>query len=173
MKVVAVSLSMAGLILIGSCAEKSSYSGDGRLIDNGVTAPDHRYVIEVGKVDLARVGSATFKMAGLPRNYFVVGLQIPAGALSASGHRDSPADVSLEVVREQGSMVALVIAPLREWTWSNPRHETAAFVYLRESARSYFDSFTEHRYLVKVTVNVPDPSIPAGTLIVLKSAGWK
>lgn len=173
MKVAVFSLSMAALILMGSCAEKSSYSGDGRLIDNGVTAPDHRYVIEVGKVDLSQLGSATFKMAGLPRNYFVVGLQIPASAIGIGEHRDSPADVSLEVVREQGSMVALVIAPLREWTWSNPKHQAAAFVYLRDSARSYFDSFTEDRYLVKVTVNVPDSTIPAGALIVLKSAGWK
>ncbi len=173
MKVAAFGLLMAGLTLVGGCAEKSSYSGDGRLIDHGVTAPDHRYVIEVGKVDLSRVGSATFKMTGLPRNYFVIGLQIPASVVGTDEHRDTPADVSLEVVREQGSMVALVIAPLREWTWSNLTHEAASFVYLRDSARSYFDSFTEHRYLVKVTVNVPDATIPEGTLIVLKSAGWK
>lgn len=174
MKLILILALLASITLLSACSKPIAYSGDGRLIDNGVTAPDHRYVIEVGNVDLARSGSFSFKMAGLPGSYFVVGLQIPVRSNQGSGeHPATPANVSLEIVKEQGDMVALVIAPLHDWTWSNPQHTDSAFVYLRESPRSYFDAFTENRYLVKVTVNVPDPSIAAGSLIVLKSAGWK
>lgn len=164
----------AAALLLGACAKQIAYSGDGRLIDNGLTAADHRYVVEVGSVDIARKGAITFKMAGLPRTYFVVGLQVPDGLDRGSGGgAPTPADVSIEVIQENYGMVALITAPLRDWTWPNPKTGDPRFVYLRRSSGSYFDAFTEARYDLNVVVNVADPSIPVGSLVVLKSAGWK
>lgn len=164
----------AAMLLLGGCSNETAYSGDGRLIDNGVTAADFRYVIEIGSVDLGRKGSTRFKMAGLPRTYFAVGLQVPGGVdRGSAGNAVTPADVSLEITQENYGMVALITAPLRDWTWLNPKPGEPTFVYLRRSSGSYFDAFTEARYRLDVVVNVPDPSIPAGSLVVLKSAGWK
>ncbi|MGA2708746.1 MAG: hypothetical protein ACLQJ0_11475 [Steroidobacteraceae bacterium] len=167
-------VAVTAILLLGGCSKEIAYSGDGRLIDNGLTAADHRYVIEVGPVNFTRKGSMTFKMAGLPRTYFVVGIQVPGGVDRGSGATAStPADVSLELTQENYGMVALVTAPLRDWTWSSPKAGESTFVYLRHSSLSYFDAFTEARYQLNVVVNIPDPSIPAGSLVVLKSAGWK
>ncbi|MGA2776695.1 MAG: hypothetical protein ABSF94_04000 [Steroidobacteraceae bacterium] len=164
----------AAMLLLGACSKQIPYSGDGRLIDNGFAAADHRYVIELGSLDLTRKGSRNFVMAGLPRTYFVVGLQIPGGINRGSdASAATPADVSIEVTQENYGMVALITAPLRDWTWANPKPGEPTLVYLRRSSRSYFDAFTEARYQVNVVVNVPDPSIPEGSLVVLKSAGWK
>jgi len=162
------------MAVIHGCSQPNTYFGDGRLIDYGPTAPDHRYVIEIGPIDLSQTGTRTFNMTGLPRTYFVMGLQIPLRAADRiSGNVTTPANVSLDLVRRPGDMVAMVTTPLRDWTWSNPKGEDKAFAYLRQSPRAYFDAFTEHHYELTVTVNVPDPSIPAGTLVELKSAGWK
>ena len=162
------------LVLLGGCAKEVNYSGDGQLIDHGLTAADHRYVVEVGSVDLSHAGSTRFKLVGLPRTYFVIGLQVPGGVdRGSAGSAATPADVSLEMTQEDYGMVALITAPLRDWTWLNPKLGEPTFVYLRRSSGSYFDAFSEARYRLDVVVNVPDPSIPAGSIVVLKSAGWK
>lgn len=167
-------IAAVAILLLGGCSNEVGYSGDGRLIDNGVTAADHRYVIEVGAIDLSRKGAATFRMSGIPRTYYALGLQVPDGADRGAGASTStPADVSLEMTQEGYGMVALITAPLRDWTWLNPKPGEPTFVYLRRASGSYFDAFTEARYRLDVVVNVPDPSIPAGSLVVLKSAGWK
>jgi hypothetical protein len=162
------------IMLLAGCSQSIPYAGDGRLIDNGVTAKDTRYIVEAGSVDLSRAGTATFRMSGLPRTFFVVGLQVPVRAdRAATLAGTTPADVSLQVYQENHGMAALITTPLRDWTWSRSARQDAAFVYLPQSPRSYFDAFAEARYQVTVTVNVPDPSIPAGSLVVFKSAGWK
>ena len=73
-------IAAVAILLLGGCSNEVGYSGDGRLIDNGVTAADHRYVIEVGAIDLSRKGAATFRMSGIPRTYYALGLQVPDGA---------------------------------------------------------------------------------------------
>ena len=164
----------AALVLLGGCAKEASYSGDGRLIDHGLTAADHRYVVEVGAVDLSHAGSTRFKLKGLPRTYFAIGLQVPGGVdRGSAGTAVTPADVSLEMTQLDYGMVALITAPLRDWTWLNPKLGEPTFVYLRRSSGSYFDAFSEAQYRLDVVVNVPDASIPAGSIVVLKSAGWK
>jgi len=161
------------LVSATACSQHDQYTGDGRLIDYGVTAAVTRYVAEVGQVDLTRTGSATFKLSGLPRTYFVIGLQMPVHAdPAADGHLHTAADVSFEVVRDDYGMVAVVTSPLREWTLSNPLHGDSTFVYLRR-AQSYFDAFPEAHYRLTVTVNVADPTLPHTSWVVLKSAGWK
>ena len=164
----------AAIGLLAACAKHQPFAGDGRLIDHGVTAPDQRYEIEFGPVDLSRVGTTHFRMRGLPDTYFVVGLQFPRPAdAGGTAAPTTPADVSIQVYQENHGMAALVTTPLRDLKWLPSKQKDSVFAYLPQSPRSYFDAFSEARYQLTVTVNVPDPALPRGALAVLKSAGWK
>jgi hypothetical protein len=165
--------SATAMLLLVACQQSVDYAGDGRLIDHGPAAADNRYVIEAGAVDLSRKGTATFKMTGIPRDYFVIGLQLSGRpALAVDGSVLTQANVSIELIREDFGMVALIAGPLRDWTWSGL--ETAsAFAYQRQASRSYFDAFPEAHYRLSVTVNIPDPTIRGKSLLVLKTGGWK
>jgi hypothetical protein len=166
-------LPTAAAVLLACCGRETPYTGDGRLIDEGLTDANNRYVIEVGRIDLGRPGAAIFSMSGIPDTYFVIGLQIPAApGRNAGVAADSPADVSLELTRVPDGMVALITGPLRDWTGPPPQPGGPAFVYQKRPS-SFFDAFVEAHYRLNVSVNVPDPAIPPGTLIVFKSAGWK
>jgi hypothetical protein len=166
-------ISLTATLLLGACQQSVDYVGDGRLIDHGPAAAENRYVIEAGPVDLSRKGTANFKMTGIPRDYFVIGLQLrghPARAVD--GSVQTPANVSIELIREDFGMVALIAGPLRDWTWSGP-DGGSAFVYQRQASRAYFDAFPEAHYRLSVTVNIPDPAFAGGSQLVLKTGGWK
>jgi hypothetical protein len=168
-----LTLFSATAMLLVACQKSVDYAGDGRLIDHGPAAAENRYVIEAGPVDLSRKGTANFKMTGIPRDYFVIGLQLRGHpARAADGSVQTPANVSIELIREDFGMVALIAGPLRDWTWSS-LETGSAFVYQRQASRSYFDAFPEAHYRLSVTVNIPDPDIAGGSLLVLKTGGWK
>jgi hypothetical protein len=165
--------SATALLLLGACQKSIDYAGDGRLIDHGPAAADNRYVIEAGPVDLSRQGTVSFTMTGIPRDYFVIGLQLSGRpARAADGTVLTPANVSIELIREDFGMVALIAGPLRDWTWSGP-DSGSTFAYQRQASRSYFDAFPEAHYRLSVTVNIPDPNIHDGSLLVMKTGGWK
>lgn len=165
--------SATAMLLLAGCQQSADYAGDGRLIDHGPAAADNRYVIEAGAVDLSRKGTVSFKMSGIPRDYFVIGLQLSGRpARAADGSVQTPANVSIELIREDFGMVALIAGPLRDWTWSAP-DTGPAFVYQRQASRSYFDAFPEAHYRLSVTVNIPDPAFDGRSLLVLKTGGWK
>ncbi len=164
----------AGIALLTACSKDFKYSGDGRLIDNGWMSAHERYVVELGRVDLGRTGSVKFKMAGLPPNYFVMGLRVPGRVdRGSSGGAATPADVAVELYRQKFGVITMLTGPLDKWTWSVPKRGDSAFVYQRQGSQSYFDAFTEAHYQVTVTVNTPDPSIPAGTELVMMGGGWR
>jgi hypothetical protein len=161
-------------ILLGACSKSIPYTGDGRLVDHGWTAAHDRYVVELGPLDLTRTGSTTFRIAGLPATHFVVGLQVPVAAEKAqSADSGTPADVALQLIHLPAEQVLIITGPLRGLTWSGPLNGSTSFVYRRESYGSYFDSDPRATYQLRVVVNTPDPSIPAGSLVVLKSGGWQ
>jgi hypothetical protein len=174
MKPLVRTLLPAMLALVAGCSQDIAYTGSGRLIDNGWRAPDYRYVVELGALDLTRPGTATFKIAGLPKAHYVVGLQIPLAADQGSS-ADSivVADVALQLMRLPGGQVLIITGPLRRLTWAGPPHEASSFVYRRELYESFFDAEPGDTFELRVVVNTPDQSIPPGSKVVLKSGGWK
>jgi hypothetical protein len=166
-------MALAAVALLGGCS-KQEYAGDGRLIDRGWTQAHERYWAEVAVLDLTRTGSQTYRMTGLPPTLTVLGLQVPGRVDRGSGGgTPTTADVSLELTQENYGVVALITGPLRDWSWAPSAEADSAFAFQPKASSSYFDAFSDVHYRLKVTVNVADPAIPAGTLVVMKSGGWK
>ena len=174
MKPLVRTLLTATLVLSAGCSQDIAYTGSGRLIDNGWTAPDYRYVVELGALDLTKPGSATFRIAGLPKAHYVVGLQIPLAAdQGSSADSGIVADVALQLMRVPAEQVLIITGLLRSLTWTGGRHEASSFVYRRELYESYFDAEPGDTFELRVVVNTPDRSIPPGSKVLLKSGGWK
>jgi hypothetical protein len=165
---------LLSMTALSACSASSTYSGDGRLIDNGITAANDRFVVELGYVDLTRPGSKTFRIAGLPKTNFVVGIQVPIAVLHGM---DAPAeitsDVSFELVGPVDKRIFSAAGPLRSWTWSGPIHGSSSFVYHRAPSESYFDAAPAEEYQLHVIVRTPDPTMTTKALVLLKSGGWK
>jgi hypothetical protein len=162
------------MTLLSACSASDKYSGDGRMVDNGVTAANERYVVELGYVDLTKIGSHTFRIAGLPKANFVIGLQIPVVTTNgAEAAATTTADVSIKLIGPTQEIIVDVAGPLSEWTWSGPLHATSNFIYKREPLKSYFDATPSTEYHLRVDVRTVDRATGTRALVVLKSGGWK
>jgi hypothetical protein len=168
-------LLLISLLVLGSCApEPPPYSGDGHLADQGFTAPDHRYVADIGAVDLTRTGSAVFHFSGLPKAHYVIGLQVPVPAARGAGADSSVvADVALQLVRIGEGQVLIITGPLRELDWASEPTPASSFVFRRKDYEAYFDAEPKEHYELRVVVNTADAAVPPGTRVMVKSGGWK
>jgi hypothetical protein len=165
------------------------YAGDGRLVDHGPNAAIRRYVVDLGTIDLATEGSRTFSMAGLPREEFVVGLQVHALTAPASvlyDVRPLRPVVRLEIFDARDASIFVEELPLHEWTWSGRSGERSdAFVYVRGDERvladrradgpcSCFVSSSGGRYRARFTVVRPEPTAPGYEVVAQAfGGGWK
>jgi hypothetical protein len=174
MKIPMLPLLTAATVLLTGCSQDVAYKGPGLFIDRGWWDPDHHYVVELGVLDLTRTGSTTFRFTGLPQAHYVVGLQIPLPA-DKGGAPDSTllADVALQLMRVGEGQVLIITGPLRSLNWSPEPKSSSSFVYRHDMYESYFDASPAESYELRVDVNTPDPSVPPGSKLVLKSAGWK
>jgi hypothetical protein len=164
----------AVIALLAGCSQDIAYKGPGRFINQGWWNPEHHYVVELGALDLTKTGSMTFRFTGLPKAHYVLGLQIPLSA-DKGGAPDSSlvADVALQLMRKGLGQVLIITGPLRSLNWSPEPASSTSFVYRHDFYESYFDGNPDESYELRVDVNTPDPSIPPGSKVVLKSGGWK
>ena len=170
-----LALLSGSLALLAGCApEPPPYSGDGRLTDQGLTAPDHRYIADIGAIDLTHTGETIYHFAGLPKAHYVIGLQVPVAATRGAG-ADSQvtADVALQLMRIGEGQVLIVTGPLRSLDWASEPTPDASFVFRRKDYESYFDAEPKEHYELRVVVNTPDAGIAPGTRVSVKSGGWK
>jgi hypothetical protein len=164
----------AMIALLAGCSQDIAYIGPGRFINKGWWNPEHHYVVELGALDLTKTGSIIFRFTGLPKAHYVIGLQIPLSA-DKGGAPDSTlvADVALQLMRKGLGQVLIVTGPLRSLNWSPEPTSATSFVYRHDYYESYFDANPDESYELRVDINTPDPSIPPGSKVVLKSGGWK
>ena len=156
------------------------YRGDGEFVDHGPGAAIRRYVLDLGKLDLATTGSREFSLAGLPAEELTVGLQVVARAEPREALYDtSPlgATLRLELVDEHGNALIAEEAPLTAWTWSGTGGEKSwSFVYLRgdTGGDSSFTARPGGSYKATFTVVRPDPGA-AGYVVTARAfgGGWK
>ena len=165
---------IAIIALLAGCSQDIAYKGPGRFINKGWWDPQHHYVVELGALDLTKTGATTFHFTGLAKSHYVIGLQIPLPA-DKGGAPDSTlvADVALQLMRVGQGQVLIITGPLRRLNWSSEPTPLSSFVYRHDLYESYFDANPDESYELRIDVNTPDPSIPAGSMVVLKSGGWK
>lgn len=106
-----------------------SYTGDGHFQDRSCLAPEPRYTLRLGAVDLSKKSSYTYMMKGLPEDYFTIGFRIvdPASAPQASSSiqphigetRPINPQIRLSLSNEQKLTVIDIAGAVRhEWVWS-------------------------------------------------------
>jgi hypothetical protein len=109
----------AVLLCLAGCAR---YTGDGRLVDNGVLNYASRYELDLGPVDLTRLGQQCFNLSGLPRAEFNAGLDIvESEGFAVSGPMpDHAVSAHLKLTTELGEMVIDETGPISTWTRQTP-----------------------------------------------------
>jgi hypothetical protein len=162
----------ACLVLAIGCDSVTQYSGDGRMVDNGRGAATDRYIVDLGEVSLRSPASFTFRLSNLPKESFVVGLQLRAKSPTLDSKFIAPL-VSLSL-RENGKPVFSKEARLSEWTWSVPSGHDTAFVYGRGEPDTKFNAVAGRTYELVIAIKEPDRSTADYSASLLaKSAGWK
>jgi hypothetical protein len=162
-------------LLASGCDNTRNYTGDGKLIDNGIFSATDRYVLDLGPVSFASAGAKTYRIENLPAEKFVIGIHIkrPSGSPTFIDGQPINAVVALELRDENGNVVARREAPLKEWTWSVPSTDEWAFIYGEGTQHTFF---TPGRGAIRLTFVVvqPDPrAVVYAPVLVAKSGGWK
>lgn len=158
------------------CNPMAQYTGDGKLTDLGPSAATDRYVLDLGPIPLKTPTSMTFKLTNLPKEEFVIGIEIRLPA--SSGGKIDPDSinpvVSLTLLGEDGKALITKEGKLSDWTWSIHSPGSNAFVYGRGESETYFTPVPGKRYELILNVKQPDRSTVSYTaLLVAKSGGWK
>ena len=163
--------------LLMGCSASNDYSGDGQMIDNGPFAATDRYVVDLGPIDLTSQGKRSYRLANLPSENVVCGVELSA---APSSHvqwdkKQMDASISMDIVGSGGEVLMHVAGPLRDWTWSmDVTGATSVFLYVRGSPGSFFTPTKGGSYRLDVSVNDPDVAHPdIKATLKLKSGGWK
>jgi hypothetical protein len=162
-------------VLAVGCDSASSYTGDGKLIDNGFLSATDRYVLDLGPVTVASANVRTYRIVNLPAEKFVIGISVKRPPASRSFIDAHPinAVVAVELREENGNVLARREAPLKEWTWSVPSTDEWAFIYGEGTQHTFF---TPGRGALTLTFSVvtPDPQANVyAPVLVAKTGGWK
>lgn len=161
--------------IVTGCYRVSRYTGDGQLIDNGMNAATNRYVLNLGQIDLTQQGVQIFRIVGLPNINFGAGLEMIAfdnGSIVEWGTVNPT--LAIKLTDPDGRCVFMREAPLNIWTWSVRVGESRAFVYGRDSSKTFFDANSNVEYTLTLQVIEPDHSqLRYTALLMLKSGGWK
>ena len=174
MKPIANFLLIAFATIACGCAE--DYSGDGKLVDNGIFAATDRYVLDLGPIDFRAPGTKTFRLRNLPSKDFVVGVDVRASAAGFAVLEKHPVQAIISVVlMDAGGKPAFSAGgDLASWTWSIPSTGERAFVYAEKPVPSRFKPQANSSYELKVDVLKPaSGNLQYEATLIAKSGGWK
>ena len=112
----------------GSACGHRSYKGDGHFTDRGWLSGTERYVLDLGSIDLATVGSRSYTLTNLPAERFALGFEVEP----VNPEADAPVAPLVQVaLTSPGVSVITHRAPLNQWIVStslaNPTR--AIFIY--------------------------------------------
>lgn len=169
------------LITTTGCNGSASYSGDGKFVDRGFTTAHQRYVLDLGPVDLGRQNRREYKLAGLPREEFTIGIRTlstrtPDGK-SLYDAKPLRAKVKLELTSEKSGKVFEIADDLRSWTWNEAR-DLYIFLYgsgdQRQPGSTYFTPRSGESYRLVLEIISPDPTASQYDFSLLAvGGGWK
>jgi hypothetical protein len=160
-------------LTIAGCDLVTPYSGAGRLIDNGIHAATDRYIIDLGPISLKALGTSTYKFKNLPKENFVIGLELSAPSHLKLDRTTNDSVVSI-ALKQDGNLLWEKAGKLSEWTWSisSPGHR--AFVYGRGESSTYFEALPRSEYEISMHVRHPDhDGANYMASLVAKAGGWK
>ena len=169
------------VICMNACFGVSSYHGDGFLEDKGRFDAKNRYILNLGEIEIGESGSYEFKLAGLPSEEFVFGLEVE---LPMVGHEENPREhlscdpfVHIQIANPPGEEVVLDISGriISDWTWSIAIGDPSAFLYVRgNGGKSFKPESSRHSYNLMVRINRPTgETCTLKAILVAKSPGWK
>jgi len=157
----------------------STYQGDGAMTDRGDRAAFHRFVLNLGALDLSKPGKFTYKMSKLPPVNLTLDLKMtglsPLPATNDPAKEYNKAQVKVTLKTDSGDTVFEHDRPLSQWTWSGSMNGTSRMVYVRDFAPgSWFTPKGNESYQLTVTIT-PDPTSKGTKPTVLRIAGggWK
>jgi len=161
------------LALLAGCDSVAQYKGDGKLVDNGMTAAKDRYVLNLGDASLRSTTTKTFKIRDLPKENYVIGIDLRAPEGSKIDPKSIAPVVSITLT-EDGKPLLEKHGRLSEWTWSVLSPGERAFVYDDGKPGTYFDSHPGKNYELTFVVKEPDRgNLNYTASLVAKSGGWK
>jgi hypothetical protein len=161
------------LALLVGCDSVAQYKGDGKLVDNGLTAAKDRYVLHLGDASLRSATTKTFKIRDLPKENYVIGIDLRAPEGSKIDPKAIGPVVSIKLT-EDGKSLLEKQGKLSDWTWSILSPGDRAFVYDDSKPGTYFDALPGKDYELTFVVKEPDRGQFSYTAsLVAKSGGWK
>jgi hypothetical protein len=171
-------------LLLAGCYSVSDYKGDGTLVDHGHRFVTNKYTLTLGHIDLTRAQELHFRMSGLPRREFVVGVKLDPVECSLAS---SEIRITIDVRVARGPVVIHEDHALRELVWTRNEHDRCnpLFGYVRGAATelpdrignvrmqpiiagadggqgSYFHSRESASYDVTIGIQ-PDAQAPSGS----------
>jgi len=190
-------LALVALATLTSACVVSAFRGDGKLIDHGPFAARHRYVLDLGPVDLSRTGKYTYTMSNLPATEFVVGVEIVEAEVYQSMENQPAHSGSIRLLLETSNH-AIVMSEdgsLKSWERSFTKGNFETFLYrsgeirwisnkdgttspVREGVRTdegWGSSFLPRPEITyQLTLEVLEAQAqPRPTRLLFKGGGWK
>ena len=173
---------ICSLIFLVSCSS-INFQGDGEFIDRGPLAAKDRYVVDLGSVDLSKIGRYKYSIGNLPLVTFATGLQIRESAPNVDPRKRPlhTGRVRLLLESEGGQMVFAEDALLGDWVWTYDRGEYESFLYragkgtgpsVDQGSGSLFVPRPAAKYRLTFEVVEPQSSARPARLL-LKGGGWQ
>jgi hypothetical protein len=163
----------AGLLptWLSACASLV-YSGDGHLQDKGPLEGLHRYVVDLGAIDLREPSTHSYVLRGLPDAELKVGFDVILDDQRATGVTERPIN-SVVDVRLQAPDKSILIhehSSMNTWGWAERTDEPN----IRFVSRTAFRRDAGGSYALTVQVVEPDSGpLQYRTRLVLKGGGWQ
>lgn len=154
------------------CSQSTTYSGDGRLVDNGPLAATDRFVLHLDEITLSGPYTAAYTMKDLPAEEFTIGFQVEPGTV---GVRNSLREVEVSMrLREGEKTVFEHQRQLGGWTWTVPAHEEWTFAYLQNGGGTTFLPKRQLSYGLTISMQPKgDFDSVKRFALVAKAGGWK
>lgn len=127
----ALLLLIVGATTLSACYQASSYSGDGRLFDNGWQLKGGRYALDLGPINVGRAGTYSYKLGRLPDAEFVIGVEIVEATPNRDERPNHKAQVRLDLKEVAGRTVVTESGSLEDWIWSYGLDDTKSFLFRR------------------------------------------
>jgi hypothetical protein len=174
-----------------ACSHAPFYTGNGHFTDNGFMAYSRRFVIDLGPVNLSKMGTYNYILSGLPQAEFVISIRVIEETTNTlNGKPDYPAVVRVHLQNDRNETVIDEQAPLNSWVRSYGTLDNVSELYREGEERevpiaggyrgeklgvkasggwgTYFYSDEGEKYKLRVDVLASSMNRPASVVVL----GW-